>query len=94
MGIGRPAHLRGLNGSDAVTLWRTYERSNEIEVLRRLVEYNLYDAFQLRSLAGILYNRAADLLACDERVPVFERGELLYDVSKQLIALDVEATPC
>ncbi len=88
VGIARPPHLRGLNGWDAVGLWRTYQEERAIEALRFLVEYNLYDAFQLRSLAAILYNRAADRLACDERVEVFDRGELLYDVSKLLLALD------
>jgi uncharacterized protein YprB with RNaseH-like and TPR domain len=88
VGIARPPHLRGLNGWDAVGLWRTYQQEHAIEALRFLVEYNLYDAFQLRSLASILYNRAADRLACDERVEVFDRGELLYDVSKLLLALD------
>jgi len=88
VGIARPPHLRCLNGWDAVGLWRTYQQERAIEALRFLVEYNLYDAFQLRSLAGILYNRAADRLACDERVEVFDRGDLLYDVSKLLLALD------
>jgi len=87
LGIGRPPHLKGLNGLDAIALWRTYERENAIDALRFLVEYNLYDAFQLRSLADILYNRAAARLAFDERVPVFDRGELLYDVSKLLLNL-------
>jgi uncharacterized protein len=88
LGIGRPSHLRGLNGWDAVALWRTYQCENAIEALRFLVEYNLYDAFQLRSLADILYNRAAARLAFDERVTVFDRGELLYDVSKLLLSLE------
>lgn len=92
LGIARPAHLRGVGGLQAVTLWRTFERQGELEALRFLVEYNLYDSFQLRSVASVGYNRATDLLACDEpRVPVFDRGELLYDLSKLLLQLGPSA---
>lgn len=88
LNLGRPPHLRGVNGWDAVLLWRAYQRGGDIEALRFLVEYNLYDAFNLRTLMDVAYNRCTDELACDvARVPVFDRGDILYDVSKALLEL-------
>lgn len=92
LGIARPLHLRGVNGYDAVLLWRAYQESKDLEALRFLAEYNLYDTFQLRTVMELTYNRATAQLAFkDEEIPVFERGELLYDVSKLLLALGPEA---
>jgi uncharacterized protein YprB with RNaseH-like and TPR domain len=89
MGIGRPPHLRGVNGWDAVLMWREYEERRSPGVLRRLVEYNLYDAFQLRSLMEKGYNLAIEALGLDEPpMPVFDRGNILYDVSRALEALE------
>jgi uncharacterized protein YprB with RNaseH-like and TPR domain len=88
LGLSRPLHLRGTNGADAVVLWRAYQATGDVEALRYLVEYNLYDAFQLRGVIDRLYNQFADRLACDitPLVP-FERGEILYDVSRLLLEL-------
>lgn len=86
--MGRPMHLRGANGWDAVLLWRHYQASGEIEALRFLVEYNLYDTFHLRTLLDVAYNRAVELLAVElSPRPVFERGDILYDVSRLLLEL-------
>lgn len=87
MGLARPPHLKGAGGADAVILWRAYQRLADLGALRFLVEYNLYDAFQLRTLMDLCFNRAAEQLNFEERVPVLERGELLYDVSKLLLSL-------
>lgn len=88
VGIPRPPHLRGVGGWDAVLLWRTWLANDELAALRCLVEYNLYDAFQLRALADIAYNLAVEQLAFDgERIRVWERGDLLYDVSRLVLAL-------
>ena len=88
VGIPRPSHLRGVRGSDAVLLWRSWLDNDELTALRFLVEYNLYDAFQLRALADAAYNRAVEQLAFDqERIRVWERGDLLYDVSQLLLGL-------
>lgn len=88
VGLGRPPHLKGVNGWDAVLLWRAYQRRGDVEALRFLVEYNLYDAINLRSLLELAYNRAVEELACEvPRLPVFERGEVLYDVTKAILAL-------
>ncbi|AFE05718.1 hypothetical protein COCOR_04234 [Corallococcus coralloides DSM 2259] len=88
LGVGRPPHLKGVNGYDAVLLWRAYLRRGDVEALRYLVEYNLYDSFQLRSLMDLAYNKGADDLNLDvPRLKVFERGDLLYDVSRLLLEL-------
>ena len=59
-----------------------------VEALRFLVEYNLYDSFQLRSLMDRGYNLAVQKLALDEpRLTVFDRGDVLYDVSRLLLDL-------
>ncbi len=88
LGVGRPPHLRGVNGWDAVLLWRAYRARGDVEALRFLVEYNLYDAFQLRTLMDVAYNRGADDLNQDvPRLPVFDRGDVLYDVSKLILEL-------
>ncbi|AKJ03845.1 hypothetical protein ATI61_11694 [Archangium gephyra] len=89
LGLGRPPHMKGVNGWDAVLLWRAYLARGDVEALRFLVEYNLYDSFQLRSLMDKAYNRALDDLNLDAepRVPVFERGEVLYDVSRLIMEL-------
>ena len=89
LGLGRPPHLRGVNGWDAVILWRAYQRSGDVEALRFLVEYNLYDAINLRTLMDIVYNGACEALVLDDvpRLPVFERGDILYDVSRRVLDL-------
>ncbi|NTX06695.1 ribonuclease H-like domain-containing protein [Myxococcus sp. CA051A] len=88
IGAERPPHMKGVNGYDAVLLWRAYTRRGDVEALRFLVEYNLYDSFQLRTLMDVAYNRGADDLNQDvPRLPVFERGEVLYDVSRIILEL-------
>ncbi|AGC45469.1 hypothetical protein MYSTI_04169 [Myxococcus stipitatus DSM 14675] len=88
IGAERPPHMKGVNGFDAVLLWRAYTRRGDVEALRFLVEYNLYDSFQLRTLMDVSYNRGADDLNQDvPRLPVFERGDVLYDVSRILLEL-------
>lgn len=88
LGLGRPPHLRGVNGWDAILLWRAYRGQGQLEALRFLVEYNLYDAINLRSLLELACNRIAEALSWDAPpLPVFERGEVLYDVSKLVLAL-------
>ena len=86
-GIGRPAHLRGLDGSRACWLWRHGARGNR-QALRLFAEYNLYDAVNLRTLMAMAYNRlsAQSGVPCEE-VAVSMRGDVLYDISKILLAL-------
>jgi uncharacterized protein YprB with RNaseH-like and TPR domain len=88
LGLHRPPHLKGIKGFDAIRLWREWQTTQNPESLRILVEYNLYDAINLRSLVDLCIARAAEQLAWDEpfRAP-FERGDVLYDVSKLLLEL-------
>jgi uncharacterized protein YprB with RNaseH-like and TPR domain len=88
LGIARPRHLRGVDGLDAVLLWRAYKASADLEALRLLVEYNLYDSIQLRSVMELTYNHAIERLGQDApRLPVFERGDVLYDITRYLLAI-------
>ncbi|HET9595111.1 MAG TPA: ribonuclease H-like domain-containing protein, partial [Anaeromyxobacteraceae bacterium] len=86
-GVGRPAHLSGLDGNGAVSLWRRHV-DGEPGALRLLAEYNLYDAVNLKALAALGYNRMVERLALPaEPLPRWERGDVLYDLSKLLLAL-------
>lgn len=88
LGIARPVHLKGVTGWDAVDLWRRYRSTGDIASLRLLVEYNLYDTFQLRSVMERAYNRIAEVLGCEvPKLTPFDRGEILYDVSRLLLSL-------
>ncbi len=86
-GIGRPPHLAGLGGWDAVLLWRRHENGDRA-ALRLLVEYNLHDAVNLQALAALGYNRTVERLGLRaDPVPVAHRGEWLHDMSRQILAL-------
>lgn len=87
-GVGRPAHLAALRGSDAVRLWRAYQ-GGDASALRLFAEYNLLDAVNLRTLMGLGYNRMIERLRLPAApVPVQERGDVRYDVTKVLLALE------
>jgi hypothetical protein len=86
-GVGRPAHLDGIRGHDAVRLWRAHQRG-DAEALRLLVDYNLHDAVNLRTLMDLGYNRMIERLRLPAPpVPVSERGDYRYDMTKVLLAL-------
>ncbi len=86
-GVGRPPHLEGVGGRDAVRLWRAHERGDR-EALRLLVEYNLHDAVNLRTLMDLGYNRMIERLRLPAaKVVVSERGDYRYDMTKLLLAL-------
>ncbi|HEY0708537.1 MAG TPA: ribonuclease H-like domain-containing protein [Polyangia bacterium] len=86
-GVGRPAHLRGVDGHAAMWMWRQAQHGNR-EALRRFAEYNLYDAINLRGLLVLAHNRlaAATGLGVPQMAP-FSRGDVLYDLSKLLLSL-------
>ena len=89
LGFGRPAHLRGVDGLDAIFLWRYWLGTKDLAALRLLVEYNLYDSIQLKTLAQRAYNRGVEKSGLDapgfDRI--FERGDVLYDVTRFLLEL-------
>lgn len=50
LGLGRSNAIDGIGGMDAVLLWRSWLETRDPAGLQLLVEYNLYDALNLRSL--------------------------------------------
>lgn len=92
--LARPPHLASLGGWDAAWLYRR-GRDGDREALRRFAEYNLYDAVNLRTLMAWAYNEmietesatAPALEAAARKVRVPGRGDVLYDVTKILLAL-------
>ncbi len=86
-GFGRPAHLRGLDGDAACWLWRHGQLGNH-QALQRFAEYNLYDVINLPPLLGLAYNRLVEKAGLGaDPVHVSYRGDVLYDVSKIVMAL-------
>lgn len=86
LGLHRPPHLKGVNGFEAIRLWRAFAENRDVAALRVLVEYNLYDAVNLRAVLEWCQWRIAERSAWTiERRPIFERGEVLYDVTKVVL---------
>jgi len=89
LGFHRPPHLEGVRGFDAIRLWREWTENQTVEALRILVEYNLYDAVNLRSVLEWTVWRLAELSGWTvERGRTFERGDVLYDVSRLVLSAD------
>lgn len=83
LGLGRPEHLKGVGGGDALDLWDRFRLAGEVPALAALLEYNLYDVVQLRSLAEIACEQLAALTGrswAPERR--FLRGDVLYDLTR------------
>ena len=57
------------------------------QALQTFAEYNLYDAINLRPLAALAYNQLSADHGFPGALPVSYRGDVLYDVSKILLAL-------
>ena len=55
LGIDRSG-LQGVNGHDAVTLWKEYERSGQEKFLNTLLAYNVADTINLEPLMVKAYN--------------------------------------
>jgi uncharacterized protein YprB with RNaseH-like and TPR domain len=88
LGLGRPPHLKGVRGMDAIRLWREFNFSKDPAALRFLVEYNLYDAINLRTLLDWSVNEISLTNVWNlDPLPVFGRGDVLYDLSRLLLAL-------
>lgn len=56
LGINRNVDTDGLDGRDAIRLWREYERGSE-RSLKTLIAYNRDDVVNLETLAEIAYTR-------------------------------------
>ncbi len=88
LGLTRPPHLKGLKGLDAIRMWKMWTHQRDVKALRILTEYNLYDAINLRSILEWCQWRIAETYQWQvERQPIFERGDVLYDVSQLLLKL-------
>jgi uncharacterized protein len=86
LGLHRPPHLKGINGLAAINLWRIWNHTRDIKALRILMEYNMYDVINLRSiLEWTLWQieRQFD----DQKPQLFDRGDVLYDVSKLILSV-------
>jgi uncharacterized protein len=57
LGIIRSAETEGLNGYDAILLWRQFERNRDDSALQRLIAYNREDVVNLERLAEVAYDR-------------------------------------
>jgi uncharacterized protein YprB with RNaseH-like and TPR domain len=85
--LHRPPHLKGVKGFDAIRLWREWNDRRDVAALRILLEYNLYDAINLRSVLEWCQWKLAEQFAWQlERRPIFERGDVLYDLSRLVLA--------
>src|SRR5262249_33275041 len=91
LGIARPPHLRGRSGMDAVLLWRAYQGTGDVEALRFLVAYTLHGASTRRAVAARASTRAAERLHWPDRMEPWDRGVVLYDLSRLLLALEPTA---
>lgn len=86
-GVGRPDHLDGVDGWEAVRLWQRH-RSGDRGALRTLAEYNLYDAVNLKGLMTLGYNRMLERHELPGApVAAWQRGEVLHELSRQLLAI-------
>jgi hypothetical protein len=94
LALARPRHLQGIDGWDACGLFRR-GRDGDRRALQLFAEYNMYDVVNLRTLAAYAYNAlAAEEIAAapalrEHVIPLLVplRGDVLYDVSKLLLAL-------
>jgi uncharacterized protein len=83
LGLERPLHLQGVNGFDAVRLWRIWRETSNRAALGKLVEYNLYDAVQLKPVLERLYNRMREVeISGASHVRETERGDFLLDITR------------
>ena len=57
MGIRRPDEIDGMDGADAVRLWKAWERHDDRDALDMLVEYNRADTVNLEKIADVIYGR-------------------------------------
>jgi hypothetical protein len=90
LGLGRPEHLKGVSGADAATLWDAFRRRGDTAALRQLLEYNLYDVVQLRSLAELACTRLSTRLGRPWAPRhAFRRGDVLLDVTRAVEAVAV-----
>ncbi len=57
LGIIRDDDIEGVDGEDAVRLWKQWEKRGDKDALRILTEYNRADTINLEGIAGTVYDR-------------------------------------
>ena len=57
MGITRSEDIEGVDGADAVRLWKMWERHGDRDALEILTEYNRADTVNLERIADTIYKR-------------------------------------
>jgi uncharacterized protein YprB with RNaseH-like and TPR domain len=65
LGMKRRELVRGLDGGDALTLWKMYKGSGDEHYLNLLVEYNEEDIINLKKIANITTRRLKELIHKD-----------------------------
>jgi len=59
--IKRDKRVEVLRGEDALFLWNSFLKTKNTEHLKLLIEYNYYDAYNLKPLAEIAYKKMKEL---------------------------------
>ncbi len=57
IGLARDDDIAGVDGFEAVRLWRRWERRGDKDAFTRLLDYNRADVVNLETLADIVYKR-------------------------------------
>ncbi len=88
-GVVRPDHVKAVNGNGAISLWRRFQTTGDVSALRLLTEYNLHDVVNLKVLLEWAQWKLAEKYCWQVAPPVrpFERGDVLYDLTRLLDAL-------
>jgi uncharacterized protein YprB with RNaseH-like and TPR domain len=60
LGISREEDIDGVDGLEAIRLWKKWEKQGDREALEQLLEYNRADVANLRTLSEIVYQRMWD----------------------------------
>lgn len=57
--LGICRQIKGVDGLEAVRLWWRYQKANDADALKTLLEYNREDLVNLKALRGVLARRGA-----------------------------------
>lgn len=64
LGISRPDDIEGIDGADAVRLWKMWQRHGDKDALDMLTEYNRADTVNLERIADVIYGKLVREHAC------------------------------
>lgn len=80
LGICRSEQTDGLNGRDAVRLWRRFERYGDQDALDTLIAYNREDVVNMVRLAEIAYEGLFRSTTGEEDAPLGRRANLTHEL--------------